>query len=107
VRYELLYRQQVSWVSISNTSLGVPVEEKLRHTHVRGTSARYIGAKAATIAPDGLTLHFCISNSSTVHRTCLWLYEHAILVSNALGLLFLVVRHAVGFMLVHILGVES
>jgi hypothetical protein len=93
--------------SVSNTFSEGLVEDILnvRDTNVRGTTARYIGAKAATIAPDGLALHLCISNSSTVHRTCSWLYEHAILWRDPLCLLLLVVGHVVWFMLVHILFV--
>jgi hypothetical protein len=64
VRYELLYGQHGFGLSIyprSSAHLGVLVGDELEDTYVRGTSARYIGAKAATIPPDGLTLHLCIS----------------------------------------------
>jgi hypothetical protein len=54
------------------------------------------------MAPDGLMLHSCISCSSHIVQMCLGVYKHPILVGDALRLLFLVVGHVVGFMLVHV-----
>jgi hypothetical protein len=60
-------------------------------TYVTGIRARYMGAAAITIAPEGLIL--CSIVSSCAMDLYLCPHSHSIFSSDALGLPFLVVCH--------------
>lgn len=40
------------------------------NTYVTGMKARYIGAAAITMAPEGLTLHQSVSDDAAPRRSC-------------------------------------
>jgi hypothetical protein len=65
--------------------------DRRHRTYVTGIRARYIGAAAITIAPEGLIL--CCVVSSCAMDLSSRLHSHSILSSNALGFPFLVVCH--------------